>query len=116
MKSEEFESWQNRMVELIPKLNYDAIIELSYHLAFEAELRDKLIWRTLEQAALDNFHLYELKHICQLQWAFTQLKPKIMSTRFSNMLHQVAGEHLEKGLKSSEDFHHILQGFRNRKT
>lgn len=32
------------------------------------------------------------------------------------MLHQVAADHLEKGLKSGEDFHHILQGFRNRKT
>ena len=36
------------MVELIPKLNYDAIIELGYHLAFEVKLNDKLIWQALE--------------------------------------------------------------------
>jgi len=53
----------------IPKLNFDAIIELTYYLSFQAKLNDKHIWRQVEAAILENFHLYDLKHTCQLQWS-----------------------------------------------
>jgi hypothetical protein len=52
------------MVELVPKLNYDALIELGLYLAFEAKVNDKQLWREFENAILENFHLYELEHIC----------------------------------------------------
>lgn len=32
--TEEYEVWQGKILELIPLLNYDAVIELGYHLAF----------------------------------------------------------------------------------
>lgn len=67
------------MLLLIPKLQYDTIIELAYYLSFESQVNDKAIWRAVENAALENLHLYELKHTCQLQWAVTQMKPKYTS-------------------------------------
>jgi len=49
---------------MIPKLNYDAVVELALHLAFESKVNEKHIWRAVENAALENLHLYELKHTC----------------------------------------------------
>mgnify|MGYP004115330867 CR=1 FL=1 len=74
------------LIEAIPKLNFDAVIELSYYLAFKAKLNDKFIWRAVEGAILENFHLYDLRHTCQLQWSLNQLKPRHTTTRLSTML------------------------------
>lgn len=65
-ESNEFMEWREAFIEMIPKLNYDAVVEAALYLALEVELNDKEIWRTIENAALDNLHLYELKHTCQL--------------------------------------------------
>ena len=78
------------MINVTQKLNYDAVVELALYLAFNEDLNDKQIWRAVEEAALQNLHLYELKHTCQLQWAVTQQKPKYTSARFDNMLFQIA--------------------------
>ena len=59
------------MIELTTKLNFDAVIELALYLAFEVKLNDRYVWRAIEDAALANLHLYELKHVCQIQWAVT---------------------------------------------
>ena len=56
--------WKEQIINAIPKLNFDAVIELSYYLAFKAKLNDKQIWRAVEGAILENFHLYDLRHTC----------------------------------------------------
>jgi len=60
----EYEEWREAMIELTTKLNFDAVVDLALYLSFEAKLNDKYIWRAVEAAALDNLHLYELKHSC----------------------------------------------------
>ena len=67
------------------------------HLAFEAKLNDREIWRAIEDAALANLHLFELKHICQLQWAVLQLKPKRTSARLDDILYNVVIQRVETG-------------------
>lgn len=52
------------MIELTSKLNFDAVVDLALYLSFEAKLNDKFIWRAIEDAALENLHLYEVKHAC----------------------------------------------------
>jgi len=49
------------MIELIPRLQTESLIELAMYLSFEAQINDKYIWRAFEAAALENFHLYDLK-------------------------------------------------------
>ena len=63
-ESSEFDEWRSSMIDLIPKLQYDSLIELGMYLGFEAKVNDKHIWRAFEDAALDNLHLYDLKHAC----------------------------------------------------
>jgi len=70
-ESEEFIQWKEALIEMAPKLNYDAVIELALYLSFEAKLNDKGIWKAIENAALENIHLYSLKDSCQMQWACT---------------------------------------------
>ncbi len=57
------------LLELIPRLNYDSVISLALHLAFDAKNNDKAIWMAIEGAALKDLHLYDLKESCQLEWA-----------------------------------------------
>jgi len=68
-ESAEYIEWRDNLIETSKHLNFDAVIELTFYMAFEAKLTDKYIWRAIEAAILENFHLYELKHTCQLQWA-----------------------------------------------
>ena len=114
--SPEFSQWKEALIDLVPKLNFDAVIELALYLSLEAKLNDKYIWRAIENAALENLHLYELKHSCQMQWAVTQLKPKFTSARFDTLLFQSARAKVESGAVSVDDFHHIMQGHRNKKS
>lgn len=115
-ESQEFAQWKDSLIDMIPKLNFDAVIELALYLSLEAKVNDKYIWRAVENAALENLHLYELKHTCQMQWAVTQLKPKFTSARFDTLLFQSAREKVESGAVSVDDFHHIMQGHRNKKS
>lgn len=85
-ESEEYQHWRQSLLHLVPKLNYDAIIELSYQLAFVSKLNDKQIWSAVENAALENINRYETKHICKLLWSVTQLKSKQSSTYLDKML------------------------------
>ena len=86
------------------------------YLSFEANVNDKLIWRAFEDAALENLHLYDLKHTCQLQWVVTQHKPRFTSQRFNNMLYKIASDKLDSETVTTEDIHHILQGHRSKKS
>ena len=63
-ESEEYGEWKEALIEMVPKLNYDAVIELALYLSFEARLNDQSIWKSIESAALENIHLYTLKDSC----------------------------------------------------
>jgi len=39
----------------------DAVVEVALYMAFEAKYNDKYVWRAIEEAALENLHLYSLK-------------------------------------------------------
>jgi hypothetical protein len=69
--SPEYQTWKENLIELIPRLNFDMIVDLSLYLAFQAQLNDKYIWRAIEEAALANLHFFEVKHASQMQWAVT---------------------------------------------
>lgn len=83
-------------------------------MSFEAKLNDKLIWKAIEEAALANMHLLDLKQSCQMQWGTSQLKPRTTSVRFGNLLFAQALEKAEQGLNSPDEFHWIMQGHRNK--
>jgi hypothetical protein len=57
------------LVELISKLNHDQIVNLSLHLAFEANLNDKSVWRAIEDASSAVSHLLNITQVSQLEWA-----------------------------------------------
>ena len=113
-QTEEYLAWREDVVALLPKLGVDTLVELAYYLSFEAKLNDKHIWRAIEDAALTNFHLFDLKKSCQMQWATTQMRPRHVSTRFSNMLFMQALEKVQQGVNSPEEVHWIMQGNRNK--
>ena len=49
------------MMDLIPHLNHDVIVELALYLAFDAKLNDKSIWRLIENVSLEQFHQMSIK-------------------------------------------------------
>jgi hypothetical protein len=48
--------WQAELVALIPRLNHDVLVELSLHLALEAQIADQLVWETIEEAVYPVMH------------------------------------------------------------
>jgi hypothetical protein len=52
------------LLAAIPRLNFDAVIELALHLSFEAQLNDKAVWQAIEEAALKDLHLYDTRQLC----------------------------------------------------
>lgn len=54
----------SQLLDVIPNLNHDQVIDLALYLSFEAKLNDQSVWRQLESAAYESLHLYSLKQIC----------------------------------------------------
>lgn len=52
----EYVQWKSLLIELIPKLNHDVIVQLSLHLAYDAKVNDKEIWRAIEDASVASLH------------------------------------------------------------
>jgi len=50
--SEKFELWKEDVTAALPKLNYDAVVELALYLAFEAKVNEKYLWREVENVVL----------------------------------------------------------------
>lgn len=115
-ESAEFLEWKEAMIDLMPRLQYDALIEFAMYTGFEAKVNDRQIWQAFEAAVLDSFHLYDLKQTCQIMWAIKQLKPRYTTDRLSNMLYKVAGDNLDSGKTTCDDIHNIMQGHRFRKS
>ena len=58
MSDEELEA---RLLDVIPHLNHDTLIELSLYLAFENKHNSKGVWRAIEAAGYEALHLLTLK-------------------------------------------------------
>lgn len=101
-----------KLVDLIPNLNHDQIVNLSLHLAFETQLNSKDVWRAIEDAATASLHLLDTTQMCQLEWATTQLKPKQTTARFNTLLMSGVLERVDEATPSQ--LNHIMQGFRNK--
>ena len=115
-EGEEYEQWRDEFINTTAKrLSYEEVIELGMYLHFTADFKDKFVWRAFEQAALDNLHFYDLKNICQLEWISSSHKPKHTSARFDNLLLNTVIQKIDQGLESREDYHNVMQGFRNKK-
>jgi hypothetical protein len=52
------------MLEAIPKLNHDILVEATLYLAYEAQVNDKDIWRSIEDATTASLHQMSLIQVC----------------------------------------------------
>jgi len=43
-ESAEFLEWKEAMIDLMPRLQYDALIEFAMYTGFEAKVNDRQIW------------------------------------------------------------------------
>ncbi len=102
------------MLEAIPKLNHDILVELSLYLAYDAQVNDKDIWRRIEDAAFASLHQMSLIQICQMEWASMELKPKQIRNRLNTMLMNKALENVDKC--NLYELMCIMQGFRSKKS
>lgn len=101
-----------KLLEFIPHLNHDTLVELSLYLALESKFNNKEVWRAIEAASLEALHLLTLKQVCQLEWATTQLKPKRTNGRFNTMLMQRAYNEVDRC--SALELSYLMQGFRQK--
>ena len=75
-----------KLLDIIPNLNFDQVVELSLYLVFETKINDKAVWRLMESAFYESLHLYSVKQLCQVAWACSTQKPKHTTARFTRML------------------------------
>jgi hypothetical protein len=112
-KDPESPAWKESVLEAIPRLNYNILVELALYMAYEAKCNDKQIWQGIEDAALAGLHHMNITQISQLEWATMEQKPKQVSARLNTLLQKRANESLETA--TVEQLCEILQGFRQRK-
>jgi len=109
--------WKSRVIQAIPKVNHDVLIQLSLHLAYDAKVNDKEIWRAIEDASYASLHHLTLTQVSQLEWATMELKPKQVTSRLNTLLMKRAIEAIENGSAATPaDVIDIIQGFRQRKS
>ena len=111
--SQGYLAWRDQLLEAIPNLNHDVLVEFTLYLAFEAHYNDLKVWRAVEEACYPILHHLTLTQICQLEWATTNIKPKHVNARLNTLLTKRALEALET-TTSPHDIIDILQGFRSR--
>ena len=62
--SDAFKEWKIQMLDVIPRLNFDIIVNLSLYLAFEAKINDLHIWQQIETSIYETINLLSLTQIC----------------------------------------------------
>ena len=82
----EYGQWKSAMIETIHKLNHDVVVQLALHLAYDAKINDKEIWRAIEDTSVASLHHMTLTQVCQLEWATMELKPKQVTSRLNTLL------------------------------
>jgi hypothetical protein len=114
--SEAYLQWREKVLEAVPKVNHDVLIDLARHTAYDAKVNDKAIWKAIEDAAHASLHHMSLTQVCQLEWASQELKPKQTSPRLNALLMRRALEAVEGGsAATASDMIDVLQGFRQKK-
>ena len=109
--TEAYLAWKEQLLEAIPRLNHNVLVEFALYLTFEAKFNDIKVWRAVEEAAYPILHHLTLTQICQLEWATTNIKPKHVNARLNTLLYKRALDALET-TTSPHDIIDILQGFR----
>ena len=104
------------MLEVVPRLNHDVLVQLAMHIAYDARVNDKDIWRAIEDASVASLHHMTLTQVSQLEWATMELKPKQVTSRLNTLLMKRAMEAIDQGSAATpSDVIDVLQGFRQRK-
>lgn len=98
--------------ELIPKLNFDLLPNLSMHLAVISKERDMLTWKAIEASALEQLSLFTFHQLCKLIYAQWELKPKVLSSELDKKLLERIMNDLDKA--SSYDLMYAMQCLRNK--
>jgi len=52
------------MLEAVPHLNHDILVQLALHIAYDANINDKEIWRAIEDASYASLHHMTLTQVC----------------------------------------------------
>lgn len=89
------------------------MVDVSLHLAYDAKINSREIWRAIEDQCLKVFHHLTLLQKCQLEWATRELKPKQTTARFNTMLMKPVLEAIDTA--SVEELMYIMQGFRRKR-
>ena len=58
------EELSERLLDIIPNINHDTLIDLALYVSLELELNSKEVWRAIEAAAYESLHLFTLKQVC----------------------------------------------------
>ena len=53
-----------RLLDIIPNINHDTLVDLALYVSFELELNSKGVWRAIEETAYESLHLFTLKQVC----------------------------------------------------
>ena len=54
------------LLDTIPRLNHDMVVELALYLSLESKYNSKAVWNAIEAASYESLHLFNIKQICQL--------------------------------------------------
>lgn len=81
-----YQQWKDSLLEGIPQLNHDVLVQLALHIAYDAKINDKDIWRAIEDASYAGLHHMTITQVSQLEWASMELKPKHVTPRLNNLL------------------------------
>lgn len=53
---EAYEAWREKVLTVLPNLNHDQVVNLALHLAMDAKLNDKTIWKAIEEEVYKGLH------------------------------------------------------------
>ena len=62
--TEAYLAWKEQLLEAIPRLNHNVLVEFALYLTFEAKFNDIKVWRAVEEAAYPILHHLTLTQIC----------------------------------------------------
>ena len=113
--TEVYQGWKAALLAGIPRINHDVLVQLSLHLAYDAKVNDKQIWRAIEDAAVASLHHMTITQVAQLEWATMELKPKHVTPRLNTLLIKRALETIASST-SADELIDVIQGFRQRKS
>lgn len=52
------------LLDVIPRLNHDMVVELALYLSLERQYNCKEVWVAIEAACYESLHLFSIKQVC----------------------------------------------------